>query len=48
MASNREIFYREVIPNPDVVELKEIGHSPLLESPFEMLEHYFDFVNKTE
>ena len=35
--------YREMIPNPDVVLLEEIGHYPQLESPERVLEGLFAF-----
>ena len=36
--------YREIIPNPDVVELKDIGHFPLIEAPDLVLKYYLEFV----
>jgi len=36
--------YKEIIPNPDVVELKDIGHFPLVEAPELVLEAYFEFI----
>ncbi|MEM9822190.1 MAG: alpha/beta hydrolase, partial [Bacteroidota bacterium] len=36
--------YKAIIPQPDVVELAEIGHFPLIEAPDLVLKHYFDFV----
>ena len=35
--------YRELIPNPIVIELKGIGHFPLIESPEAVLQHFKDF-----
>ena len=35
--------YRELIPNPQVVELKDIGHFPLIEAPEAVLQHFGDF-----
>ena len=35
--------YRALVPNPDVIELKEIGHFPLIESPKEVVNHYREF-----
>ena len=35
--------YRELIPNPKVVELKDIGHFPLIEVPEAVLQHFGDF-----
>ena len=35
--------YRELIPNPKVVELKDIGHFPLIEAPEAVLQHFGDF-----
>ena len=35
--------YRELIPNPQVVELKDIGHFPLIEAPKAVLHHFGDF-----
>ena len=36
--------YKELIPNADVVELKDIGHFPLIEAPKLVLKHYFEFL----
>jgi len=36
--------YRELIPNPDVIELQEIGHFPLIEAPESVLKHYLEFI----
>ncbi len=36
--------YQEIIPNPDVIELKDIGHFPLIEAPDLVLKHYLEFV----
>lgn len=36
-------YYKDVIPNPDVVYLKDIGHYPNLEAPKEVLHHFFQF-----
>lgn len=38
--------YRELIPNPQVMELKDIGHFPLIESPQAVLEHFLNFVGE--
>lgn len=38
--------YRELIPNPVIVLLEEIGHYPQTESPREVLEAYFYFREK--
>ena len=35
--------YRELIPNPQVEELKDIGHFPLIEAPKAVLQHFGDF-----
>ena len=35
--------YRELIPNPQVVELKDIGHFPLIEAPKAVLQHFGEF-----
>lgn len=35
--------YRELIPNADVVELKDIGHYPQVQAPREVLNAYFEF-----
>lgn len=35
--------YRALVPNPDVIELKNIGHFPLIESPNEVVNHYREF-----
>ncbi len=37
--------YKEIIPNPDVIELKNIGHFPLIESPELVLKHYLEFIS---
>jgi pimeloyl-ACP methyl ester carboxylesterase len=39
--SNR---YQEIIPNPDVIELENIGHFPLIEAPELVLKHYLAFI----
>lgn len=39
--------YREIIPNPDVIELKNIGHFPLIEAPELVLKHYLEFRDVT-
>lgn len=36
--------YRQLVSDPDVIELDQIGHFPLIEAPQVVLEHYFDFV----
>ena len=36
--------YKQLIPNADIVELKAIGHFPLIESPKLVLKHYFEFI----
>lgn len=36
--------YKEIIPNPDVIELKDIGHFPLIESPDLVLKYYLEFI----
>jgi len=36
--------YRELLPNPDVVELDQIGHFPLIEAPEAVLKHFLAFV----
>ena len=38
--------YKELIPNPDVVPLEDIGHFPLIESPHEVLIHFLVFVGE--
>ncbi|MFI7000582.1 alpha/beta fold hydrolase [Nocardia sp. NPDC050175] len=35
--------YRELIPNPDVVELAKVGHYPQVEAPDETLSAFLDF-----
>ena len=40
--------YRELIPNPQVVELDNIGHFPLIEAPQAVLEHFLGFVGRSE
>ena len=35
--------YRELIPNPNVIELKGIGHFPLIEAPEAVLQHLGSF-----
>jgi len=37
--------YKEIIPNPDVVELEDIGHFPLVEAPELVLKYYLEFVS---
>ena len=36
--------YKEIIPNPDVIELEDIGHFPLIEAPDLVLKYYLEFV----
>ncbi len=36
-------FYKEIVPNADVVVLEEIGHYPQVEAPDEVLYHYYEF-----
>ncbi|WP_298312381.1 alpha/beta hydrolase [uncultured Aquimarina sp.] len=36
-------FYKEIIPNADVVILETIGHYPQTEAPEEVLHHYTEF-----
>ncbi len=38
--------YQELIPNPDVVELEDIGHFPLVEAPQAVLKHFLAFVGE--
>ena len=38
--------YKNVIPNPDVILLTNIGHYPQIESPEAVLEHFFAFAQK--
>lgn len=38
--------YKEVIPNPDVVKLEDIGHFPLIEAPQAVLKHFLTFVGE--
>ncbi|WP_237884770.1 alpha/beta fold hydrolase [Pseudomonas sp. PGPR40] len=35
--------YRQLIPDPDTVQLPEIGHYPQIEAPAQVLEHYLEF-----
>ena len=37
--------YKEIIPEPDVIELDNIGHFPLIEAPESVLKHYLEFVD---
>ena len=36
--------YKELISDPDVIELDRIGHFPLIEAPDLVLKHYMDFI----
>ncbi len=36
--------YKEIVPNPDVIELHNIGHFPLIEAPNLVLKHYLSFI----
>ena len=36
--------YEEIIPNPDVVRLKGIGHFPLIEAPEDVLKYALEFM----
>lgn len=38
--------YRELVPNPDVVELNGIGHYPQIEDPAGVLHAFFEFVQR--
>lgn len=38
--------YKAIIPYPDVIELKDIGHYPLVEAPDLVLKHYLAFINR--
>ena len=38
--------YQELIPNPDVVELEDIGHFPLIEAPQAVLRHFLAFLGE--
>ncbi len=38
--------YKEIIPNPDVIELENIGHFPLIEAPRLVLKYYQEFLLK--
>lgn len=40
--------YKEIIPNPDVIELKDIGHFPLIEAPDLVLKYYLEFIQKAK
>ena len=40
--------YRELISEPQVVELKGIGHFPLIEAPQAVFEHFLSFVGRSE
>jgi len=35
--------YKELIDNPDVIELPDAGHYPQIEQPEEVLKHFFEF-----
>ena len=37
--------YVQLIPNPDVIELQNIGHFPLVESPEMVVKNYIQFLN---
>jgi len=36
--------YKEIIPDPDVITLNNIGHFPLLEAPESVLKHFLEFI----
>lgn len=38
--------YKELIQNPDVVVLDQIGHYPQLEAPDLILKHFLEFINR--
>jgi len=40
--------FKELIPNPDVIELENIGHFPLIEAPEAVLFHYYSFDRKNQ
>ncbi|MNP81729.1 hypothetical protein D3C76_1801750 [compost metagenome] len=35
--------YRQLVPNPDTVQLQGIGHYPHTEAPAQVLRHYLVF-----
>jgi len=35
--------YRQLVPNPDTVQLQGIGHYPHTEAPVQVLRHYLAF-----
>ncbi|KZS38508.1 MULTISPECIES: alpha/beta fold hydrolase [Aquimarina] len=39
-------FYKEIVPNADVIILDEIGHYPQTEAPETVLSHYYEFRNQ--
>ena len=40
--------FKEIIPNPDVIELSDSGHYPQIEQPEEVLKHFMVFHEKME
>ncbi len=36
-------YYNSIIPNPDTVVIEGAGHYPQLETPDELIKHYFEF-----
>ena len=39
--------YIELIPNPNVIELENVGHYPHTESPEKVVKHYKDFISSS-
>ncbi len=39
--------YRDLIPNPDVVVLNDVGHYPQVEAPGAVLDAFLAFVERT-
>ena len=37
--------YRELIINPDIIELEGVGHYPQLEQPIQITQSFFEFHN---
>ncbi len=35
--------YRELIINPDIIELEGVGHYPQLEQPIQITQSFFEF-----
>lgn len=38
--------YKQLVPDPDVILLENIGHYPNVEAPSAVWKHYYDFIQR--